>query len=252
MEYTIGQLAELAGVSTRTLRYYDQIGLLEPNRLSNNGYRLYGAEEVDLLQQILFFRAVDMSLSEIRNIVSESDYNPDEALRQHLDRLKASRDRLDGLIESLKTTLSYRKGESVMTDQQKFEALKKQRVDENERSFGKEIREAYGEKAVKESNKRFLRLDRDQVEQMERIEEDLVELLRSACSEGKLTEAISEDIYGLHRKWLSYTWKEYSPAAHRGLAQMYEHDERFRAYYDQKAGCDAAGYLIESIKKHTA
>ncbi len=95
MEYTIGQLAELAGVSRRTLRYYDQIGLLEPKKFSNNGYRLYGTEEVDLLQQILFFLAVDMSLSEIKNIICESDYNPDEVLRRHLDCLKASRDRLD-------------------------------------------------------------------------------------------------------------------------------------------------------------
>lgn len=252
MEYTIGQLAELAGVSRRTLRYYDQIGLLEPKKLSSSGYRLYGTEEVDLLQQILFFRAVDMSLSEIKNIISESDYNPDEVLRRHLERLETSRERLDGLIESLKKTLSHRKGETVMTDQQKFEALKKQRVDENERSFGKEIREAYGEKAVEESNKRFLNLDKAQVEQMESIEQELVALLRSASTEGRLSEAMSSAIYELHRKWLSYTWKEYSPAAHRGLAQMYEHDERFRDYYDQKAGCDAAVYLIESIKKHTA
>jgi hypothetical protein len=74
-----------------------------------------------------------------------------------------------------------------------------------------------------------------------------LDLLRSACSEGKLNEVMSRNIYKLHRKWLSYTWKDYSNNAYRGLAEMNAQDERFRDYYDQKADC-AAAYLIESIK----
>lgn len=60
MDYTIGQLAELAGVSTRTLRYYDRIGLLKPLYVDDSGYRWYGERELDLLQQILFFASVDL------------------------------------------------------------------------------------------------------------------------------------------------------------------------------------------------
>lgn len=56
MEYTVSQLAKLSGVSGRTLRYYDQIGLLKPARINDSGYRIYGEREVDILQQILFFR----------------------------------------------------------------------------------------------------------------------------------------------------------------------------------------------------
>ena len=66
MEYSINGLSELAGISTRTLRYYDEIGLLPPFKIRENGYRVYGQKEVDLLQQILFFRELGVSLDEIK------------------------------------------------------------------------------------------------------------------------------------------------------------------------------------------
>lgn len=62
MEYTVSQLAELSSVSARTLRYYDEIDLLKPKRTKPNGYRIYGLEEMNLLQQILFYRELEFSL----------------------------------------------------------------------------------------------------------------------------------------------------------------------------------------------
>lgn len=67
MEYSVNKLAKLSGVSARTLRYYDEIGLLSPKRISGNGYRVYGQREVDLLQQILFYRELDIPLALISN-----------------------------------------------------------------------------------------------------------------------------------------------------------------------------------------
>ena len=69
MEYSINKLAKLAGISTRTLRYYDEIGLLCPLRVSGNSYRVYGQREVDLLQQILFYRELGLPLDVIKNIM---------------------------------------------------------------------------------------------------------------------------------------------------------------------------------------
>ena len=71
MEYTIKKLADLAGVSTRTLRYYDEIDLLKPKRTNEAGYRIYGPEEVDTLQQILFYRELGVSLNDIKNIITD-------------------------------------------------------------------------------------------------------------------------------------------------------------------------------------
>ena len=68
MEYTIKKLSELAGVSTRTLRYYDEIGILKPARINSSGYRIYGEKEIDILQQILFYRELDFNLDSIRKL----------------------------------------------------------------------------------------------------------------------------------------------------------------------------------------
>ena len=70
MEYTILKLGKLAGVSTRTLRYYDEIGLLKPTRINSSGYRIYGSPEVDRLQQILFYRELGVGLMDIKKIVN--------------------------------------------------------------------------------------------------------------------------------------------------------------------------------------
>ena len=68
MEYTIKRLASLSGVSTRTLRYYDEIGLLKPLRINSSNYRIYGKTEVDRLQQILFYKELDVSLDDIKKL----------------------------------------------------------------------------------------------------------------------------------------------------------------------------------------
>ena len=90
-EYSINKLAKLAGVSPRTLRYYDEIGLLSPRRISSNSYRVYGQKEVDLLQQILFYRELGVPLEEIKNIVWSKDYNVQVALQGHLEALRAKK-----------------------------------------------------------------------------------------------------------------------------------------------------------------
>ena len=87
MEYTINKLAQLAGISTRTLRYYDELGLLKPSRISTSGYRIYGGTEIARLQQILFYREMEVPLEEIRKILDSSDYDDTTSLEMHLKAL---------------------------------------------------------------------------------------------------------------------------------------------------------------------
>lgn len=84
MDYTIGQLAELAGVSTRTLRYYDRIGLLKPLYVDDSGYRWYGERELDLLQQILFYRERGFALAQISDLLYSENFDLVRALEDHL------------------------------------------------------------------------------------------------------------------------------------------------------------------------
>ena len=87
MEYSIRQLADLAGISTRTLRYYDEVKLLSPSRISPTGYRIYSEAEVDRLQQILFYRALGISIHEIKSILLDPNYDELKALENHYHKL---------------------------------------------------------------------------------------------------------------------------------------------------------------------
>src|SRR5699024_9695942 len=106
MEYTVNQLSKLAGVSGRTLRYYDQIGLLKPKRVSSSGYRIYGTEEIALLQQILFYRKLEMPLEEIKEIILAADFDQEKALLLHQQRLEMKKAQLDTLLVTIEKTLA--------------------------------------------------------------------------------------------------------------------------------------------------
>jgi len=154
MEYTVNHLAKLSGVSTRTLRYYDKIGLLKPLRVNSNGYRIYGDEQINLLQQILFYRDLDFCLEDIKSIVTAPDFDREQALADHLVMLEARRQQMELLIQNVKKTIASMKGETVMNDAEKFEGFKKDFIKENEETYGQEIRNRYGDKTVDASNAR--------------------------------------------------------------------------------------------------
>ena len=91
MEYSIQELARLSGVTTRTLRWYDQIGLLKPSRVAESGYRYYGKAEVDRLQDILYYRALGVELARIKECLDDPSFDRLAALRNHLAALEAER-----------------------------------------------------------------------------------------------------------------------------------------------------------------
>ena len=105
MEYTVQALSRLAGVTTRTLRWYDEIGLLKPSRVGDNGYRYYGPAEVDRLQDILFYRALGVGLAQIRACLDDPAFDRLAALRRHLAALELERYRLENLIRSVQDTI---------------------------------------------------------------------------------------------------------------------------------------------------
>src|SRR3954468_24429952 len=101
MEYTVQKLASLTGISTRTLRFYDEIGILKPARINSSGYRIYGQAEVNRLQQILFFRELGVGLDRIKEIVTSLSFNGADALKEHREKLLEKRAQLDSLIATV-------------------------------------------------------------------------------------------------------------------------------------------------------
>lgn len=251
MDYTVNQLSKIAGVSGRTLRYYDQIGLLKPKRVSSSGYRIYGTEEVALLQQILFYRNLEMPLEEIKEVVLAADFDQEKALVLHEQRLKMKKAQLDTLLLTIEKTLADKRGERKMTDSEKFEGFKQKMIDENETTYGQEIRKNYGEKAVDRSNQKVAGMSEAQFSEWQKLDEAILQQLAAARVNGDASSDEAQHIAELHKKWLSFTWSDYSQEAHRNLAEMYVSDERFTAYYDEKAGRGAAAFLREAIDQFT-
>lgn len=251
MEYTIKKLGEIAGVSNRTLRYYDQIGLLKPCRINSSGYRIYGEKEVDILQRIMFYKAMDMKLEKIQEIIQNPNYDIEKSLREQHEILLSKREELDKLISTIEKTIAYNKGDVNMTDKEKFEGFKKEKVNINEQKYGKEIRGKYGDTVVNKSNQKFLNLTEEEFELMGKTENEMFKSLLKVCDSRDLNSEEAKKVYENHKKWLEFSWPAYGKEAHRGLAEMYVMDKRFAKYYNDKAGEDVVELLRDIIIKYT-
>lgn len=247
MEYGIKQLCGLAGVSARTLRYYDEIGLLKPLSISAAGYRLYGETQVDLLQQILFYRERGFGLQQIADILYNEEFDILSALQEHLLELEQRQRQTESLISAVKNTIASMKGAYNMSNQERFEALKQQAVRENEQKYGQEVRGRYGDEAADTANRTMLNMTEQQYTRFQELRQEILDSLARAVRAGENADsARAREIAKLHRTWLTMAWKEYTPQAHRSLVTMYAADPRFTAYYDSEAeGC--AAFLEQAV-----
>lgn len=250
MEYTVQKLGRIAGVSTRTLRYYDEIDILKPARKNSSGYRIYSQAEVDKLQQILFYRELGLELESIKKIINDPAFNGSEALKKHREQLLVKRKQLDLLINNVEKTISAAEGKSQMADNEKFEGFKKKMIENNEQQYGEEIREKYGDDTVDKSNAKMLNMSEEKYQEFIRLEQEVLNSLAEAYKTGDPASEIAQKTADLHKQWLNFTWPSYSKEAHAGLAQMYVDDERFAAYYD-KAQPGAAEFLRDAINIYT-
>lgn len=250
MEYTIQKLARMAGVSTRTLRYYDEVGILKPARINSSGYRIYGRKEVDCLQQILFYRELEFSIEKIKGILDAPDFDETVALINHKKLLLDKRKQLDQLINNIEMTLQAKEGRKIMMDKAKFEGFKSDKLNENEDKYGKEIRKKYGDEAIKSSNDKFMNMTKEQYEEYEKLGTEILDTLEVAFDTKDPAGELAQKACELHKKWLTFTWKDYSKEAHSGLAQMYVCDERFTAYYDKRRP-GMAQFLSDAIEIYT-
>jgi len=250
MEYTVKALADLSGTTPRALRWYDRLGLLRPAQTTPAGYRLYGPAEVERLQQILFYRELGLSLEEIRTILDDPAFDRQAALQGHLTELQRRRARIDGLIRAVELALLDGKGEIEMTDEEKFQAFRRQ-VEENEARYGQEVRAKYGDAAAEESARALRGMSPADAAAWTALDQEIRTALAQAVEAGEdPAGAKGREIAALHEKWLRFTDKSYSRAKHRGIAELYVQDERFTAYYDgQVPGC--ARFLRDAVAAYT-
>lgn len=248
MEYSMKELSALSGVTPRTLRWYDEIGLLRPSRIAESGYRYYGPEQVDRLQDILFYRSIGFELARIKAMMDDPSYNRMEALQGHLKALQEKRVELDRVIASVEETIRTQERNEIMSDDKKFEAFKKNAIEENERRYGKELREKYGNAEIDAANAAAMKVTPEQYAQWNAWGEEIKARLCAAVREGIVPHSEEgKAIVNLHKQWLTVASHGYDAARHRGIAMLYVMDERFTAYYDEKVkGC--AQFLCDAVQ----
>ena len=242
--YKTKELADLSGVTGRTLRYYDAIGLLKPATITEAGHRLYGAEELDKLQQILFLKELDFSLKETEEILQTNQVDQLAFFEEQYQALLDKKAHLNNVIELIELTIKEQKGQIKMTDSEKFAAFKEQQLKENREKYGEELKEKYSEESLQRSEEKYRQLTKQELQfDMKETENNLLSLL-SAFPEVP-SEAASR-IYQLHKQWLNFSL-DLTPEIHRSLVDMYLADERFTAYYDEKTKTGATEKLNEIV-----
>ena len=249
MSYSINELAKLAGISTRTLRYYDKQGLLKARRNPENNYRYYEESEVDQLQKILFLKLFDLPLEQIKQVMQTSPKTQYQVLRNQRSKLVAQEQYLDDLIRNLDKTLATMKGEAQMTDTEKFATLKKEMINKNERQYGAEIRKKYGDAQIDFSNDKFSSLSADELAHFKKLSAEILTELKNFDNSAGVKQAAAKHIFDLHKEYLLTIWPkgQYSGEAHKNLARMYVCDTRFNKYYAEGTGNPDAAKILKAI-----
>lgn len=187
-----------------------------------------------------------MLLEEIKSILASKDFDRQAALESHLSALLARRKQLDLLIATVGKTIKAMKGETSMSDQEKFEGFIQKLVDDNERQYGEEVRAKYGDEAVDRSNAKIMSMSKEQYTELEELAAELNETLKAAFEQKDPASELAQKACELHKKWLCFFWSDYRKEAHIGVTQMYVNDPRFTAYYDKIAvGC--ASFLRDAV-----
>jgi DNA-binding transcriptional MerR regulator len=241
MKYTVKKLAEMAGVSVRTLHYYDQIGLLKPRTIGENGYRYYGEKEVLKLQEILFFKELDFPLEQITDIMNNRKYDRNQALQDHKAMLEIKEQRIVGLLMTVTQLIESEKGGETMNIDDVFNSF----GDDQLKQYQEEAKNRWGNTdAYRQSLARTKHWTKQDYEDFKMKSEVFVNKLAAAMNK----DIKSPDVQALvqeHYDSIKYFY-DAPTEMYRNLADMYIADSRFTEYYDKhKSGL--AQWLHDAI-----
>lgn len=250
MAYTVAKLAQISGVSVRTLHWYDEVGLLKPAYHGSNGYRYYEEEQLLVLQQILFFKELGFELQKIRKILSRSDFDKMAALSSHREVLKKNLEQTRKLLKTIDKTIEHLKGTKKMKEKQMFSGFSK----EQQAIYEKQIIERFGEKGKihieesKEKAKKISPIDEERLKkEFESICSDFLKLMKE---KEKFNSAEVKKVTKRHFDWLKNFWtpdKE-SYAAHGQFIVESELRKAYETYHPDLP--EFIANAIKSFAKH--
>jgi DNA-binding transcriptional MerR regulator len=224
---TVKQLARLAGITPRTLHYYDEIGLLKPSRVGANGYRYYGDDALLRLQQILLYRELEMPLEGIREMLERPDFDVPAALERHQAELRRRIQRLERILGTVNTTIDHLKGKTTMNNDQLFTGFS----EEQQAEYAKEAELKYDPETVRASNRKWKNYTPAQKQAILAEGGEVYTAFLKAMPAG----AGSPEAQACVEHWrrhMDYFW---TPTLDQltGLADLYNEDARFKANYDR-------------------
>ena len=240
VSWSIAQVARISGVTARTLRHYDDIGLLKPARTGANGYRFYERDELLRLQEILVLRALGLGLDVIGKTL-DGEQDRLDALRRHRDRLLAERDRYSRLAESVTRSIEELEGGEEMEAEQLFEGFDQSQYEDEVRERWSHT-EAYAESRRKVAAMSKADAERIQAEQ-QAIQSELAEAFRAGVP---VDDPRTQELVDRHYRWFCNFWTP-DRDAYISVGNMYVDDARFTANYDAHAP-GLAVYLRDAIK----
>ena len=231
--YTVKQVAKLSGVTVRTLHHYDQVGLLKPAQVGENGYRYYGREELLRLQQILFHRELELPLEAIADVLDRPGFDRLGALKRQREALSQKASRYRKLIQTLDRTLAALEGETEMKDKDLYQGFAPEKQAEYEAElidrFGDQARASI--EASKTAMKKWSKADWErQGGEYAEVEAGMAKALVDGLPADSATV---QTLMRRHHAWVGAMWNRTpSRDPYIGLGQLYTDHPDFHARYE--------------------
>jgi DNA-binding transcriptional MerR regulator len=238
--FTVKQLSKMAGVTPRTLHHYDEIGLLKPSQIGDNGYRYYGEEALLKLQQILFYRELDFPLDDIKKIMGRRDFDVVGALHSHKEALQKQAARINRLLATVDNTINHLKGEKIMSQKNYFEGFS----EEEQEKYAQEAEQLYDPETVRESNRKWKAYSAAKKEAILAEGSAVYQDMITAMPKG----AKSAEVQAIVERWRKHLDHFWTPSLDQllGLANGYNDDPKFKANFD-KMHPQLAEFMREAV-----
>lgn len=243
MAYTVNKLAKMSGVSKRTLRFYDEIGILKPAYYGDNQYRYYEEAQLLTLQQILFYRELGIPLADIKRILSSDDFNTLKALESHKQILKRDLVRTKTLIQTIDKTIEHLTGKTKMKNEEFYYGFDSEIQKEHEKSLVEQgiVSQEFLDECNKKVKNWSDKQKHDFIQDIDRVMNALV-----AAMEKKLSSSSYEvqKLLEEHYVWLTRSWTP-NKEKYLGLIELYQTPD-FRKFYDKRHP-DLLDYLVKAM-----
>lgn len=273
---TVKEVSEITGISIRTLRYYDEIGLLKPSKLSDSGYRLYDSKALEKLQEIMFYKELGISLNDIKKIMDNPNYDKKQALLSQKAILKQKRNRLNGIIELIEDVL---KGGNTMNfeafndqdikkmieimksnlSEDQFQALIQQQGANSAEEYEEILQKAFANEKVASDILRWYRNKEDFLQACKPIQNEETEQLKNDSDEifegfAKLMSSPDTEAENILVEKLADWFKNFMKLdnARAVLLDFVKEleNEKFAEIYDSKYGKGVSKYVSEAIMRY--